>query len=406
MTDPSAAGPVPLIAHVIYSLGTGGLENGLVNIINRTPPERYRHVIICLTTAHEFAGRLTAPGVEVLELNKREGQDWGMYWRLLRVLRSLRPDIIHSRNLAALDTQVLGLLLPGVRQVHGEHGRDIYDLDGSNWKYRLLRKCMRPFIDRYIAVSRDLEQWLLESIGVRARRLRQIYNGVDWQKFNPRSGDRPPVLPAEFCPDEPFFVIGTVGRLVEVKDQQLILAAVAGLLEIDSGWRSRLRIVMVGDGPLREELRQQVAARELESMVWLAGDRDDVPSLLQAMDIFVLPSLGEGISNTVLEAMAAGLPVIATDVGGNPELIENGVNGLLVPVGDARALGSGMLSLLQGADIRRAMSARALEGVRSRFDWNRTVDEYLKVYDQLLGRHSPRSVNAGGTGRIDDMEVG
>jgi sugar transferase (PEP-CTERM/EpsH1 system associated) len=377
---------VPLVAHVIYALGTGGLENGLVNIINRCPPERYRHVIICLTTAQAFAQRIAVPGVQVIELNKREGQDWSMYWRLLRLLRELNPEILHTRNLAALDVQVLGMFLPGVKQVHGEHGRDIYDLDGLNRKYRLLRKAMRLFVDRYIAVSRDLHNWLLETINARPGRVRQIYNGVDHEKFLPRSGDRPDVLPPGFAPAAPYLIIGTVGRLVSVKDQQLIFSAVSELLALDDGWRERVRVMVVGDGPLRKELERQIAEMKLESMVWLPGDREDIPALLQAMDIFVLPSLAEGISNTILEAMSAALPVIATDTGGNPELITHDSSGLLIPVGSSSALCQAILSLLESAALRRRLGDEGLRQVREQFDWNRTVWSYLEIYDDLLGK--------------------
>lgn len=376
----------PLVVHVIYALGTGGLENGLVNIINRTPAGRYRHAIICLTEAHEFAGRITAPGVQVYELHKREGQDWGMYWRLWRLLRSLRPAVLHTRNLAALDVHVLGPLLPGVKQVHGEHGRDIYDLDGSNWKYRHLRRVMRLFVDRYIAVSCDLANWLSSSIGVKPARLQQIYNGVDHQKFTPSAGQCHEVLPEAMRPREPAVIIGTVGRLVEVKDQALILRAVKRLLEQSPDWRDRLRIVIVGDGPLRASLESTAESLGLADMLWMPGDRDDVPALLQAMDVFVLPSLGEGISNTLLEAMAAGLPVLATDVGGNPELVTDGENGRLFPVADEAAFCAALQELLDDSTLRETMGHNGLRRVRERFDWNRTVADYLRVYDELLGR--------------------
>jgi sugar transferase (PEP-CTERM/EpsH1 system associated) len=402
MSDSSA----PLVVHIIYALGAGGLENGLVNLINRTPPGRYRHAIICLTAAQAFAQRITVPGVEIIELHKRDRQDWPMYWRLLKLLRQLRPAIIHTRNLAALDSQVLGLLVPGARQVHGEHGRDIYDLDGSNWKYRQLRRFMRLFVDHYIAVSRDLQQWLRESIGVRDDALTQIYNGVDWQKFTPRSGERPALLPAPLRPEQGDpLVIGTVGRLVAVKDQRSILLAVQALLRQRPAWRRRLRVVLVGGGPLEAELRQLAVDCGIDDLVWMTGDRDDIPELLRTMDVFLLPSLGEGISNTILEAMAAGLPVVATSVGGNPELVEDGVNGRLVPVGDAPALAEAVLGLLEDDRARRRMGDAALQGVRLRFDWDRAVSEYLGVYDGLLGAAGVSGEASVGAAPRRDLEV-
>ena len=187
----------PLVAHLIYSLSTGGLENGLVNIINRLPRGAYRHVIICITSADEFAARITAQDVQVIQMHKREGHDWRFYLRLRRLLRELRPDIVHSRNLAALEAQLCGLGL-GARRLHGEHGREVGDLDGSNRKYLLLRRCMRFFMHHYIAVSRDLERWLVERVGVRAARVTQIYNGVDHRRFSPGSVKPLALLPQQW----------------------------------------------------------------------------------------------------------------------------------------------------------------------------------------------------------------
>lgn len=376
----------PLVVHIIYALSTGGLENGLVNIINRSPPGRYRHVIVCLTTADEFAQRITVENVEVIELRKREGHDFRCYWQLRKLVKKLAPDIVHSRNLAALEAQLCTVGLGKIKRVHGEHGREITDLDGSNLKYLMFRKFMRLFIDKYIAVSRDLEDWLTLNVGVRKQRVRQIYNGVDHDRFTPKTEKSLALLPARWQEHNGILVVGTVGRLTPVKDQQILLRAVAFLRENHPEAGSRLRLIIVGDGPLRASLTQNTERLALQDIVWLAGDREDVPELLHTMDVFVLPSLGEGISNTVLEAMASGLPVIATAVGGNTELVETGFNGTLVPVGDYQALSNAILSLLQDDEGRARQGANARIRVGQQFDWNRTVDAYLSVYDQLLGR--------------------
>ena len=391
----------PLIVHIIYALGTGGLENGLVNIINRCPPERYRHTIICLTRSEEFAARITAPDVGIIELHKRPGHDWGMYWRLWRTLRRLRPAIVHTRNLAALETQVLGLLLPGCKRVHGEHGRDISDLDGSNPKYRLLRKVLQPLIHRFVTVSRDLADWLQNAVGIPPGKVVQIYNGVDHERFASPvfagvDAGEPPAqpelrgMPEGFSGTASHRVIGTVGRLAAVKDQRTLLRAIAQLLDHRPEQRSVLRCILVGDGPERTELQQLVAQLQLGECVWMAGDRDDIPALLGHMDVFVLPSLGEGISNTVLEAMATGLPVVATRVGGNPELVEDGVTGVLVSVGDVQALSAVLLELLENPARCREMGHAGRQRILRDFDWERTVAAYLQVYDDLLGITHPQ----------------
>jgi sugar transferase (PEP-CTERM/EpsH1 system associated) len=365
-------------------LGTGGLENGLVNIINRSPTDRYRHVIVCLTDATNFANRITALGVEVIQLHKKPGQDWGLYFRLLKTLFSLRPDIVHTRNLASLEMQALTLLLPGVKRVHGEHGRDIYDLDGTNKKYNFLRKILRPFIHCYIAVSKDLESWLKETINVPDTKLRQIYNGVDSEKFHLRQKSKTNITPEGFLPNASM-IVGTVGRIAEVKNQKLVVEGVRVLIQKRPELKACLRLVLVGDGPLYSSLKDYVTEVGLSDLVWMTGERDDVAELMQLMDVFVLPSLAEGISNTVLEAMATGLPVIATNVGGNPELISEGENGRLVKVGDEQGLAEAIGELVDDPELRADMGKKGIDQVQSIFNWQRAVSEYLGVYDELLG---------------------
>lgn len=376
---------VPLVAHIIYALGTGGLENGLVNIINRASPDRYRHVIICLTEATEFANRITAPNVEVIQLHKRPGHDLNVYWRLLRTLWRLKPAIVHTRNLAALEMQALTLLLPGVKRVHGEHGRDIYDLEGKNKRYNQLRRALAPFIHRFIAVSQDLEHWLKDTVGVADEKVVQLYNGIDQQRFLQQQGSCvSQILPAKLrAPDR--LMVGTVGRIAAVKDQKTLINAFATLLVAQPQLKGRVGLMVVGDGPLFQDLKAQVETLGLQDDVWLPGDRKDIPELLQAMDIFVLPSLGEGISNTVLEAMATGLPVIATAVGGNPELVIEGATGYLFPVGDEQALTAHLEHLLADSATRQRMGQTARDTVSQQFSWDSTVAGYLAVYDEILG---------------------
>jgi len=386
----------PLIAHIIYALSTGGLENGLVNIINRAPADRFRHVIICLTTADEFERRITADDVAVFQLQKRDGYDLRCYRELRRLLKELRPAIIHSRNMAALESQLCSLGIAGVKRVHGEHGREINDLDGSNWKYLLLRRFMRHFVHRYIVVSKDLENWLVSRVGVSAGDVRQIYNGVDHHRFTPGIVKPLALLPAPWQTLDGIVVVGTVGRLTPVKDQKTLLQAFARVRADNLQVGDRLRLLIVGDGPLRSMLEQMIEQLSLQEVVWLSGDRNDVPELLQAMDIFVLPSLGEGISNTVLEAMASGLPVVASAVGGNVELVEEGFNGALVPAGDPVALANAIGTLSKNAQERARQGANARHFVCRQFDWDRTVDKYMSVYDELLGRSGATPAESAG----------
>jgi glycosyltransferase involved in cell wall biosynthesis len=169
----------PLIVHIIHRLAVGGMENGLVNLINHMAHHHYRHAIICITEATDFKKRIEDRAIPLIEFKHFNGRDPRIHIGVFKALRSLDADIVHTRNLPTLEFQWTAALA-GVRgRIHGEHGRDMYDLDGKNAKYNLLRKAVRPFVGWYIAVSRDLEQWLLSTVGARRDRVTQIYNGVD-----------------------------------------------------------------------------------------------------------------------------------------------------------------------------------------------------------------------------------
>lgn len=384
----TTTGPVhedgrPLIAHVIYRLAVGGLENGMVNLINRMP--QYRHAVICITDYTDFHRRIQHDAVSLHALHKRAGHDLGWLPRLLRLLRELAPDVVHTRNLAALEAQ-LPAWLAGVRgRVHGEHGRDVPDLDGSSRKYQWLRRAFKPMVHCYIPLSRDLEHYLSEKIGVPPAKLAQIYNGVDMQRFHPRGTERPASLPADFAPPGSV-VFGTVGRLAAVKDQLTLARAFVALLDNAPALRERARLVIIGDGPLLSETRNLLECARMTDYAWLPGARDDVPELMRAMDVFVLPSLAEGISNTILEAMACGLPVIATQVGGNAELVLPEVTGMLVPAAQPKPMAEAMWHYVNDEELRLRHGRAARERVEREFSMEAMVQRYVEVYERLLQR--------------------
>jgi len=373
----------PLIAHVIHHLHIGGLENGLINLVNRIPKERYRHAIICMDDYSDFRDRLQRDDVVVYAMHKKPGRDPAAKWRLYRLFRELKPDILHSRNLSGLDA-LLPAMLAGVRhRLHGEHGRDIDDLDGSNRKLQWLRRLHRPLVEHYIPLSRDLERYLVERIGVDSARITQIYNGVDTERFKPATSGKA-ALPVGFSNDDAV-VIGTVGRFQPVKDQLNLARAFIRLLDNNPELASRARLVMIGDGPLRDTVLDTLKAAGYGELVWAPGPRNDVNTLLPAMDLFVLPSLAEGISNTVLEAMACGLPVVATAVGGNPELVEDGICGRLLPAADSEVLADTLRQYLADPQRLASEGTASRERAVERFSLDAMVDRYLSVYDRLLG---------------------
>ncbi len=372
-----------LVMHIIHRLAVGGLENGLVNLINNIPPDRYRPTIVSLTEATDFRDRIQRKDVPVIALHKQPGKDLGSHVRLLRLLREVRPDIVHTRNLGALEYLATATVAGVPGRIHGEHGREVGNLDVSHVRYKLLRQFMRPLVHRYITVSVDLADSLVQTLGVRRDRISQIYNGVDPVRFHPRTGTRPPVLPEGFAPPRTL-VVGTVGRMEPVKDQLTLVRAFLHLLSLEPGDHERVRLVIIGDGSLRAKAQQLLQESGVEKLAWIPGERSDIPDCMRALDIFVLPSLNEGISNTILEAMASGLPVVATQVGGNPELVEEGHTGVLVPPADPVAMAEAIRSYLHAPEkvMRHGQAGR--QRAEGQFSLGAMVNGYLAVYDAVL----------------------
>jgi sugar transferase (PEP-CTERM/EpsH1 system associated) len=377
-----AAKTLPLICHVILRLDVGGLENGLVNLINNLPSDAYRHAVICVTSATDFRQRIRRPGVEIYEIRKRKGKDFAAYGRMWRLLRQLRPRIVHTRNLPALDMLLPAKLAGVLRLVHSEHGFDMIELDGKNRWYNRLRWLSRWLVDSYIAVSQDISNWLIHDVGISPARMHLIYNGVDTDRFAPATSELS-VLPPGFAPPGAV-VIGTIGRLEQVKDQTALARAFCLLVQREPRLRENLRLAIIGDGSLRGPIEATLAEADASDLAWLPGFRNDTAPLYRAFSIFVLPSLREGISNTALEAMASGLPIVATRVGGNPEIIPDDVVGQLVPPSDPDALAAALLHYIGDSALRREHGIAAREHVLRHYSLAAMMRNYDSIYRSLI----------------------
>jgi len=376
----------PLVAHVMYRFDTGGLENGIVNLINHMPADSYRHVIIALTEVTDFRHRIKRDDIQFVSLHKPPGHGIWLFPKLFRLFRQLQPAIVHSRNLAALEVQLPAWLAGVPVRIHGEHGRDVGDLDGSNITYQRVRRFYRPFVSYYLALSRDLAQYLNGIIRIPQNKVLQVYNGVDCSRFHPGQPDQSisgcPFTRPTHC------LLGTVGRMQTVKDQPTLVRAFIRALEMEPQLKEQIRLVLVGDGPLRKECQQLLNAAGLDQLAWLPGERNDVPEVMRGLDCFVLPSLAEGISNTILEAMASGLPVIATNVGGNADLVVAEQTGVLVPPADPESMARAIIRMAKQADTRQSMALSGRRLVEEKFSMNAMVASYQGTYDKLLHRSS------------------
>lgn len=380
----------PLILHVVYRFDTGGLENGVVNLINEMDPRAYRHAVLALTEVTEFRQRVRRSDVQFIALHKPPGHGFWLYPKLYRLLRELRPAVVHTRNLAALEVVVPAWAAGVPVRVHGEHGRDVGDLDGTHRGYQRLRRLYGLFVHRFVALSRDLAGYLHGKVGLPEASIRQIYNGVDIRRFQP-AAQREALAGCAFGAPE-HFIIGTVGRMQTVKDQTTLARAFVLALQQRPDLRPRLRLMMAGEGPLREPVLQLLAEAGMAELAWLPGERGDVAGWMRALDCFVLPSLAEGVSNTILEAMASALPVVATAVGGNVELVEEGRSGFLVPPADPQAMAARIIELADDGERARRLGAAGRRAVEQRFAMPVMVAGYQGLYDELLAARAPERI--------------
>jgi sugar transferase (PEP-CTERM/EpsH1 system associated) len=365
-----------LIAHIVFRFDVGGLENGVVNLINRLPADEFGHAIIALTEATDFRTRLRRDDVAIHMLHKRPGKDPAAYLRLFRLLRQLRPDVVHTRNVGTLDCQIVARLAGVHTRIHGEHGWDTHDPDGTNRKYRTLRRAVSPLLHRFVTVSHDLERWLIERVGIPAGKVLRICNGVDTERFRPDSSrGLVAELPRDRFPPGSV-IVGTVTRFEAIKDP---LNLVRAFIEARQRGAGDLRLVMVGDGPLRREAFELLEQAGHAHAAWLPGNRNDVDAWLRTFHVFALSSRREGISNTVLEAMASGLPVVASATGGNLELVVPGTTGMLVPPENSSALADALLSYANDAALR----AEHGRGARARAEQHYSIAGMVGAYRGL-----------------------
>lgn len=373
-----------LVLHVLHRFDTGGLENGVVNLINHMPASQFRHAVLAIDRVEPaFAARLSRSDVQLLALNKPPGHAMKLYPRIWRLLREIKPSIVHTRNMAALEVLPVAAAAGVLVRIHGEHGRDVEDMDGTNKKQQFIRRLYSPWVHRYVTVSKELQSYLVDRVGIQATRVHQIYNGVDTDRFHSAPDGRESI---DSCPFQgpDLLVVGTVGRMQTVKNQTLLARAFVRALQLEPGAAKALRLVMVGEGPLREQSRRIIDEAGLGALAWLPGERNDVAQLMRSFDAYALPSLAEGISNTILEAMASGLPVIATNVGGNPELVMDGVTGQLVASQDVDAMACAMLQLLHEPQRVAAMRSAGRSLALQRYSLSAMVTAYAELYEREL----------------------
>ena len=385
-TSETATGSAPVSADpirlglVVHVMQVAGAEVLVAEILRRLGGA-IRPTVFCLDAVGALGERLQAEGIPVVALGRRPGLDPRLPWRFGRELRHRRIEILHAHQYTPFFYSACANALAGLpaRVIFTEHGRHYPDIVSS--RRRLLNRLVfRHLADEINAVCEFSARSLAQTDGFIGAPIHVIGNGVDLSRYQ-SSEDRGALRERLGLETDRQYILH-IARFHPVKDHQLLVESFA----LVAAARPDADLLLAGDGPVRTNIEERVRALGLDTRVHFLGVRRDVPDLLASADVFVLPSLSEAASLTLMEAMASGLPVVVTAVGGNPELVTHGVEGFLIPRGDARGGAEALLTLLGDPSLRRRMGQAASARAQSQYRLDATVQRYGELYARLASR--------------------
>jgi sugar transferase (PEP-CTERM/EpsH1 system associated) len=362
------------VMHLIYKLGVGGAENGVVNLLNKMDKDRFSTSICAFIGGGVLTPRLDLDRITLFEIGKKPGNDFRLPARLFGLFRKWHPDIVHTH---AWGTLCEGLAAAKFARVpvfiHGEHGTL-----QERKRNVLVQRLIWRLADQILSVSHVHARRLSNRIGFPFRKIKVLVNGVDSHVFRPKKNGELIRKKLNLGPKD--VVIGTVGRMVPIKNQSLLIHSFSVLAKS----HINVKLLLVGDGPMRGDLEKLVKRLECRDSVKFLGRRSDIPEIMTAMDIFALPSLSEGMSNTILEAMSSGLPVVAAAVGGNTELVQNCNTGLLTLSNNVPAYAEALSLLVELPELRKNMGAAGRVRVEEKFTISAMARNYERLYLKCL----------------------
>jgi sugar transferase (PEP-CTERM/EpsH1 system associated) len=386
------SGQPPLrVLHVIDRMRVGGTEVGILKVIRGLGAECFEHRICTIRGYDENFARSEGFEGQLYVAGRLNSGFQFLVGRLAGIMRDFRPHIVHSRNWGAIEA-IAAARMSGVPvAIHSEHGYEVDMLDGLPNRRRILRRIAYATADAVFTVSEELRSYHARQAWLPMERIHVLPNGVDTSRFVRRAGEGQEIRQRLGLGDGSL-VIGAVGRLVPIKDHMTLLQAT----EILISRGMPVRVLLVGSGPELANYQEFVAASpKLSGRVVFAGAVSDVAALLNAMDVFVLPSLSEGMSNTLLEAMASSLPVVATRVGGNPELVEDGRSGWLFEPGDVTALATTLERIGRASDLRQELGQAARRRAVQHFSLEGMIDSYRNLYVDLATKRGALTAHQG-----------
>jgi sugar transferase (PEP-CTERM/EpsH1 system associated) len=368
----------PTICHLLHSLKVGGAEVLAARLAQQLSGE-FRVLFACLDELGTLGQQLRDEGFTVEVLGRRPGIDGRCVLRLAHLLHRERVDLIQAHQYTPFFYAAAARLLsPRSRILMTEHGR--HQPDYPRRKRKLANRVLLRRRDRVVAVGKAVREALVANDGFPARRVEVIYNGIDLRPFAVPREDRQSIRREMGVGDEDFVILH-VARLDYLKDHATAIRTLAQI----APHRPDIRLVLVGEGPELNAIHELIRQSKLEKQVRLLGLRKDVARLLSAADLFLLTSISEGIPLTVIEAMASGLPVVSTHVGGLPEVVVEGQTGLLAPSGDSTALAQAVCKLAAAPALQHEMGRRGRQRAEEVFSERLMHTQYVRLYREMLG---------------------
>jgi len=361
------------ILHVLDSLGVGGMERVVIDVVNHLDQSRFDHVVCCISRKGAAAGHLREE-TRCVDLGKGAGADYLAPVKIARLINEEAPDIIHTQSWSGVDAAMAKMMTRAARLVHSEHGRNYPHIHSEPLKRKVARRCLYHLSDAVFAISAEVRDYYCRETGFPSERMRIIPNGVDLRRIDRADGG----ARAELGIGPEDFVVGTVARLDTTKDTITLARAFAKLYRLRR--ERNLKLLIVGDGDQKSVIENFTAEQGLGAAVIFTGLRHDAPRLYGAMDVFALPSLSEGLPLTVLEAMAARAPVVATNVGALPELVEEGGTGFLIEPKDDLALAERLARFYSEPELARRFGDAARRKVEREYSLELMLRRYADLY--------------------------
>lgn len=363
------------IMYLALDMDLGGLQRVVNLMIRRIDKEQFEPYLCCLDRGGVFFDELGMESVPRYILGRRPGPfDFRLFLNLYRILKKNKIDIIHSQNGCSFYSALAGRLAGVKAIVHTDHGRLVPDRKVAKWEDRIASLMM----DRFIGVSEDLTEYLASQVKISIKKLMTIVNGVDTQRFVPLEPEAREKARAVYGFDPGDKILGTVCRLDPVKNLELLIGNMPNICKAVPNCKA----LIVGDGPAEPHLRNYAKSLGLDNKVIFAGRSSEIEKVLPIFDLYVNTSLSEGTSMTILEAMSCGLPVVASDVGGNPSLVDSS-NGSLFPAGNRKIFEQKVVDFLNSTDGLAELGRASRKKAETNFSFDRVVKQYEELYLSL-----------------------